>query len=47
VSLFLSYNRKKYGAQKMINERTNEEVIETMEIEEMEEVFAPGVILTS
>jgi hypothetical protein len=30
----------------MINERTNEEVLDIMEIEEMEEVFAPGVILT-
>jgi hypothetical protein len=30
----------------MINERTNEEVLEIMEIEEMEEVFTPGLILT-
>jgi hypothetical protein len=30
---------------KMINERINEEVIETMEIEEMEEVFTPGIML--
>jgi hypothetical protein len=45
VSLFLSYNRKKiFGVSKMINERTNEELLEVMEIEEMEEVIAPGVI---
>jgi hypothetical protein len=31
----------------MINERTNQEVLEMMEIEEMEEVLAPGVILTN
>ena len=30
----------------MINERTNEEVLEVMDIEEMEDVFTPGVILT-
>jgi hypothetical protein len=28
----------------MINERTNNEMLEVMEIEEMEEVIAPGVI---
>jgi hypothetical protein len=28
----------------MINERTNEETLEVMEIEELEEVIAPGVI---
>jgi hypothetical protein len=31
----------------MINERTNEEVLEMMEIEEMEEVIAPGVIIAA
>ncbi len=31
----------------MINERTNDEVLEIMEIEEMEEVIAPGVIKTN
>ena len=28
----------------MINERTNNEMLEVLEIEEMEEVIAPGVI---
>jgi hypothetical protein len=28
----------------MINERTNEEQLEVMDIEEMEKVIAPGVI---
>ena len=28
----------------MINERTNNDMLEVMEIEEMEEVIAPGVI---
>ena len=31
----------------MINERTNEEILETMDIEEMEEVIAPGLIKTN
>jgi hypothetical protein len=31
----------------MINERTNEELLEVMEIEELEEVIAPGVIKTN
>jgi hypothetical protein len=31
----------------MINERTNEETLEVMEIEELEEVIAPGVIKTN
>jgi hypothetical protein len=30
----------------MIDERTNEDTLVVMEIEEMEEVIAPGVILT-
>jgi hypothetical protein len=45
VSLFLSYNRKKkIGAKNMINERTNEEM-EVLEIEVLEEIIAPGIIL--
>jgi hypothetical protein len=44
VSLFLSYNRKKIWSIQMINERTNEELLGVMEIEELEEVIAPGVI---
>lgn len=31
----------------MINERNNEEVLEAMEIEEMEEVIAPGRLLVA
>jgi hypothetical protein len=31
----------------MINERTNEEVLDIMEIEEMEAVIAPGLIKTN
>jgi hypothetical protein len=31
----------------MINKRTNEELLEVMEIEELEEVIAPGVIKTN
>ena len=31
----------------MINERTNEEVLEVMDIEEMEEVVAPGIMLAN
>jgi hypothetical protein len=30
----------------MINERTNEEVLDTLEIEVLEEIIAPGIILT-
>jgi hypothetical protein len=29
----------------MINERTNEEVLEILEIEILEEIIAPGIIL--
>ncbi len=29
----------------MTNERTNEEALEVMEIEEMEDVVAPGIML--
>lgn len=31
----------------MINERTNEEILEVMEIEEAEEIIAPGVIIAN
>lgn len=31
----------------MINEKTNEEILEVMDIEEMEEVIAPGRLLTN
>ncbi len=31
----------------MTNERTYEEILEVMEIEEMEEVIAPGRLLTN
>jgi hypothetical protein len=44
VPVLNSYIHKKLE-KKMINERTNEEVLETIEIEEMEEVFAPGIML--
>jgi hypothetical protein len=42
----MTITAKNNGDQKMINERTNEEVLDIMEIEEMEEVFAPGIMLT-
>jgi hypothetical protein len=47
VSLFHSYNRKKIRSKTMINERTNELDLDVLEIEELEEIIAPGIILAN